>query len=94
MNPRIANYYTIGRVKAAPTACIGTANNLFYTVRVEVFGSFEIDAITDNLELTAGMFVGVKITPKTKGLATYRVFEFNPEARRMISQAAYYLGGK
>ena len=94
MNPRISNFYTIGRVTNVPKAHIGKANALFYTVRVKMFGGVELDALTDNPYLTVGMYVGVKITPTTKGLATYCVFDLNAEARDMISQAACYLNIK
>lgn len=91
MVKKIRNYYTLGRVVSTPAAHVGKEEKIYQTVYIELFGGMKVSALAGVLELTKGMYVGVKITPKKDGQATYNVFPFNADAEEMIIGAASYI---
>ncbi|MBQ8621806.1 MAG: hypothetical protein IJ422_05790 [Oscillospiraceae bacterium] len=91
MNKKAACYYTIGRVVSEPTAHV-TKGSFYLTVYVELFGGMRVSALAGKQEISKGMHVGVRITPKAKGETTYNVFALNDEACSMIKGAAAYIG--
>lgn len=90
MTKRTANYYTLGRVMSAPIPRV-SGDKAYQTVYVELFGGMRVSAIAGAQEISKGMYVGVRCTPKGKGDTTYTVFGFNEDARTMIKSAASYI---
>lgn len=90
MTTRTTNYYTMGRVIGNPMSHI-SGDKVYQTVYVELFGGMRVSAIAGTQEISKGMFVGVRCTPKGKGDTTYTVFGFNDDARTMIKGAASYI---
>ena len=84
------NYYTLGRVMSAPIPRV-SGDKVYQTVYVELFGGMRVSAIAGTHEISKGMYVGVRCTPKGKGDTTYTVIEFNDDARTMIKSAASYI---
>ena len=91
MTNRTANYYTLGRVISPPTPRTN-GDKVYQTVYVELFGGMRVSAIAGTQEISKGMYVGVRCTPKGKGETTYTIFAFNDEACSMIKGAATYIG--
>lgn len=80
-------YYTLGRIISAPHAQFA-GENVYQTVFVELFGGMRASALAGkNLVLTRGMYVCVKITPKSDGQTTYNIYELNDHAEEMIAGA-------
>lgn len=90
MTKRTANYYTLGCVVSAPASHV-SGSKVYQTVYVELFGGMRVSAIAGTQEISKGMYVGVRCTPKGKGDTTYTVFGFNDDARTMIKGAASYI---
>lgn len=90
MTNRTTNYYTLGRVISAPIPRV-SGDKAYQTVYVELFGGMRVSAIAGAQEISKGMYVGVRCTPKGKGDTTYTVFGFNEDARTMIKSAASYI---
>ena len=90
MTKRTANYYTLGRVASAPTSHV-SGSKVYQTVYVELFGGMRVSAIAGTQEISKGMYVGVRCTPKSNGETTYTVFGFNDAAQTMIKSAAAYI---
>ena len=90
MTNRTANYYTLGRVVSAPATHI-SGNKVYQTAYVELFGGMRVSALAGTQEISKGMYVGVRCTPKGKGDTTYTVFAFNDDARQMIMCASAYI---
>ena len=80
-------YYTLGRIISAPHAQFA-GENIYQTVFVELFGGMRASALAGKqLVLTKGMYVCVKITPKSDGQTTYNIYELNDHAEAMIAGA-------
>lgn len=80
-------YYTLGRIISAPHAQFA-GENVYQTVFVELFGGMRASALAGKqLVLTKGMYVCVKITPKSDGQTTYNIYELNDHAEAMIAGA-------
>ena len=90
MTKRTANYYTLGCVLSAPANHV-SGNKVYQTVYVELFGGMRVSAIAGTQEISKGMYVGVRCTPKSNGETTYTVFGFNDAAQTMIKSAAAYI---
>ena len=90
MNKKTACYYTIGRVISEPATHV-CKDSFYRTVYVELFGGMRVSALAGTQEISKGMYVGVRCTPKGKGDTTYTVFGFNEAARTMIKSAASYI---
>ena len=65
MTTRTTNYYTLGRVIGNPMSRI-SGDKVYQTVYVELFGGMRVSAIAGTQEISKGMFVGVRCTPKGK----------------------------
>jgi len=92
MNKQIKCYYTLGRVISEPATHV-CKDTYYLTVYVELFGGMRVSALAGKQKISKGMYVGVRITPKAKGEATYNAFALNDEACSMIQGAAAYIGG-
>ena len=90
MTKRTANYYTLGYVVSAPASHV-SGSKVYQTVYVELFGGMRVSAIAGTQEISKGMYVGVRCTPKGNGETTYTVFGFNDAAQAMIKSAAAYI---
>ena len=90
MTKRTANYYTLGRVASAPTSHV-SKDAYYLTSYVELFGGMKVSALAGKQEYKKGIYVGVRITPKGNGEATYHAFELNEAACDMICDAASFI---
>lgn len=84
-------FYTIGRVISEPATYVNK-DTYYLTSYVELFGGMKVSALAGKQEYKKGGYVGVRITPKGNGEATYHVFELNEAACDMICDAANYIG--
>ena len=84
-------YYTIGRVISEPAAHV-SKDAYYLTSYVELFGGMKVSALAGKQEYKKGIYVGVRITPKGNGEATYHAFELNEAACDMICDAASFIG--
>jgi hypothetical protein len=67
-------FYTIGRVISEPAAHV-SKDAYYLTSYVELFGGMKVSALAGKQEYKKGIYVGVRITPKGNGEATYHAFE-------------------
>lgn len=84
-------FYTIGRVISEPAAHVNK-DTYYLTSYVELFGGMKVSALAGKQKYEKGSYVGVRITPKGNGEATYHAFELNEDACNMIRDVASYIG--
>ena len=84
-------WYTLGRVVSTPTERQSKDGKAYSTVYVELFGGMRVSALAGKQQLNKGDYVGIKITPKSKGQAAYNVMPLNDDARDMIIGAARFI---
>ena len=86
------NYYTFGLVINEPQAQIGKGDKIYYTAWVQLFGGMRASALASaEQNITRGMYVCVRITPKKDGQASYNIFKLNEDAQKMIAGAALFI---
>ncbi len=85
-------FYTIGRVVEKPAARIGKNGTQYTTVKLELFGGMVAYAFVNNThETLLNSFVGVKISPRADGNATYTICTLNDDAKKFITSASGYI---